>query len=420
MSVIQKFSELTVSPAAVTLDIGDFAIPKSEGYSARPSSEALSVPLEASPVGFNLWPPLNTEEAPSVPLEASPVGFNLLPPPITPISALGSPTGNPLQRHWSTCAYERGQIEDVGLNFLGSIIAAQALLVDRFYFRGSSAYEKGALVVRNGDIIFLGVLKKLGWFYNDAFSFVCMKGCHYALKVGQQPLESAFTSPFQLLSLNQLSAANSVGNFGLSWRDLNKFYPGKGGNTAKYAVQVLSFALRQGECFGLFGPNGVGPTTLINMAVDESLKSVNLVYTLAGNYSGGMKRRLSVAISLFGDPKVVYMNAPRTGWDQTSRYDLCNVVKHAKQGRANILTTHAMEEAAVLCDRLGIIVDGSLQSIGNPKKLNGSAEQFAARQPATTVEFGDFRLSSLVFMEMVASLLWRMTFMTVKGNNFKF
>ncbi|XP_068645278.1 ABC transporter A family member 8-like [Aristolochia californica] len=150
----------------------------------------------------------------------------------------------------------------------------------------------------------------------------------------------------------------------------SNFWPGgKDGNIAKYALQALSFALPQGECFGLFGPNGARPTTLLPIAVDESLISVNLVYggvgdTLAGNYGGGMKRRLSVAISLFGDPKVVSMDAPRTGWDPTSRYDLCNVVKPAKQGRSNILTTHAMEEAAVLCDRLGIIVDGSLQCIG--------------------------------------------------------
>ncbi|KAK8930484.1 ABC transporter A family member 7 [Platanthera zijinensis] len=109
-------------------------------------------------------------------------------------------------------------------------------------------------------------------------------------------------------------------------------------------------------------------------AVQESLKSVNLFHggvadKQAGKYSGGMKRRLSVAISLIGDPKVVYMDEPSTGLDPVSRNNLWNVVKNAKKDRAIILTTHSMEEAEVLCDRLGVFVGGSLQCVGNPKEL---------------------------------------------------
>ncbi|KAK6123284.1 hypothetical protein DH2020_042961 [Rehmannia glutinosa] len=112
----------------------------------------------------------------------------------------------------------------------------------------------------------------------------------------------------------------------------------------------------------------------LTQAVEESLKSVNLFHggvadKQAGKYSGGMKRRLSVAISLIGDPKVVYMDEPSTGLDPASRNMLWNVVKRAKQNRAIILTTHSMEEAEHLCDRLGIFVDGSLQCVGNPKEL---------------------------------------------------
>uniref|UniRef100_A0A7N0V1R9 ABC transporter domain-containing protein n=1 Tax=Kalanchoe fedtschenkoi TaxID=63787 RepID=A0A7N0V1R9_KALFE len=114
----------------------------------------------------------------------------------------------------------------------------------------------------------------------------------------------------------------------------------------------------------------------LEQAVEESLRGVNLFHggvgdKQAGKYSGGMKRRLSVAISLIGDPKVVYLDEPSTGLDPASRSSLWNVVKRAKQGRAIILTTHSMEEAEVLCDRLGIFVDGSLQCIGNPKEVNG-------------------------------------------------
>ncbi|XP_010915097.1 ABC transporter A family member 7-like isoform X2 [Elaeis guineensis] len=112
----------------------------------------------------------------------------------------------------------------------------------------------------------------------------------------------------------------------------------------------------------------------LSQAVEESLKSVNLFHggvgdKPAGKYSGGMKRRLSIAISLIGDPKVVYMDEPSSGLDPASRKILWDVVKRAKQDRAIILTTHSMEEAEALCDRLGIVVDGSLQCIGNAKEL---------------------------------------------------
>ncbi|KAL8123534.1 hypothetical protein AgCh_011491 [Apium graveolens] len=83
----------------------------------------------------------------------------------------------------------------------------------------------------------------------------------------------------------------------------------------------------------------------LTQAVEESLKSVNLFNggvadKQAGKYSGGMKRRLSVAISLIGDPKVVYMDEPSTGLDPASRNNLWNVVKRAKQNRAIILTSN--------------------------------------------------------------------------------
>ncbi|KAG0592931.1 hypothetical protein KC19_1G291300 [Ceratodon purpureus] len=114
--------------------------------------------------------------------------------------------------------------------------------------------------------------------------------------------------------------------------------------------------------------------TELKNAVESSLRSVNLwdngvADKQCGKYSGGMKRRLSVAISLIGNPQVVYMDEPSTGLDPASRYNLWNVVKQSKQDRAIILTTHSMEEAEALCDRLGIFVNGELQCIGNAKEL---------------------------------------------------
>jgi len=114
--------------------------------------------------------------------------------------------------------------------------------------------------------------------------------------------------------------------------------------------------------------------TALAEAIEQSLRSVRLFAggvadKLVGKYSGGMKRRLSVAISLIGDPKVVYMDEPSSGLDPASRKDLWKAVKSAKQERTIILTTHSMEEAEVLCDRIGIITNGSLQCIGSSKEL---------------------------------------------------
>lgn len=112
----------------------------------------------------------------------------------------------------------------------------------------------------------------------------------------------------------------------------------------------------------------------LESAVENALKSVNLLNGGVADkqvktFSGGMKRRLSVAISFIGNPKVVYLDEPSTGLDPASRQNLWNVVKLGKPGRGIILTTHSMEEASVLCDRLGIFVDGELVCIGSPKEL---------------------------------------------------
>eukprot|EP00164_Ancoracysta_twista_P000422 GFYU01000572.1.p1 GENE.GFYU01000572.1~~GFYU01000572.1.p1 ORF type:complete len:286 (+),score=101.33 GFYU01000572.1:113-859(+) len=110
----------------------------------------------------------------------------------------------------------------------------------------------------------------------------------------------------------------------------------------------------------------------LRSAVDAALDSVNLLNVSdkrAGAFSGGMKRRLSVAMSLIGDPKVVYLDEPSTGLDPASRRTLWDAILEAKKSRAVILTTHSMEEAEALCDRIGIFVDGELRCLGNPKEL---------------------------------------------------
>ncbi|GHP03624.1 hypothetical protein PPROV_000237900 [Pycnococcus provasolii] len=110
----------------------------------------------------------------------------------------------------------------------------------------------------------------------------------------------------------------------------------------------------------------------LKAAVDEGLAAVNLLNVAnkrVGEFSGGMKRRLSVAISLMGKPKVVYMDEPSTGLDPASRKALWKVIKAAKKNTCMILTTHSMEEAGELCDRLGIFVGGKMQCVGSPREL---------------------------------------------------
>eukprot|EP00698_Gefionella_okellyi_P026217 TRINITY_DN9910_c0_g1_i1.p1 TRINITY_DN9910_c0_g1~~TRINITY_DN9910_c0_g1_i1.p1 ORF type:complete len:919 (-),score=142.57 TRINITY_DN9910_c0_g1_i1:87-2843(-) len=89
----------------------------------------------------------------------------------------------------------------------------------------------------------------------------------------------------------------------------------------------------------------------------------------AGALSGGMKRRLSVAISLAGDPKIVFMDEPTTGTDPHTRRQLWKVIGNVSRGRCVLLTTHRMDEADVLCSRIAILAEGSLRCIGEQQRL---------------------------------------------------
>ncbi|KAL3819227.1 hypothetical protein ACJIZ3_005132 [Penstemon smallii] len=110
----------------------------------------------------------------------------------------------------------------------------------------------------------------------------------------------------------------------------------------------------------------------LKKAVDDSLRGVDLLQDgnkFAGKYSGGMKRRLSVAIALIGNPKIVYLDEPSTGLDPASKNKLWEVILEAKKDRTIILTTHSMEEAERLCDRIGIFADGGFQCLGSSDEL---------------------------------------------------
>jgi ABC-type multidrug transport system ATPase subunit len=73
-----------------------------------------------------------------------------------------------------------------------------------------------------------------------------------------------------------------------------------------------------------------------------------------------MKRRLSVAISAIGNPKVIFFDEPTTGMDPVSRRDVWVLMQSLKKSKTIILTTHSMEEADALADRIAVVVDGKL------------------------------------------------------------
>ncbi|KAI8053322.1 hypothetical protein BDF22DRAFT_683893 [Syncephalis plumigaleata] len=114
------------------------------------------------------------------------------------------------------------------------------------------------------------------------------------------------------------------------------------------------------------GLKGV-PNADIHALTEERLQAVRLWevrHKPARTYSGGMKRRLSVIIATLGDPKVIFLDEPTTGMDPVNRRHVWRFLESFKQGRIIILTTHSMEEADVLGDRIAIMALGKLRALG--------------------------------------------------------
>ncbi|MBZ0113274.1 MAG: ABC transporter ATP-binding protein [Thermoanaerobaculia bacterium] len=202
------------------------------------------------------------------------------------------------------------------------------------------------------------------------------------------------------------------------------------------AVNGLDLEVHRGECFGLLGPNGAGKTTTVeifeglNQATsgevevlgecwqgdgrdlrtrigvqlqetkfpeklrvgevvalwrsfypsglepEAALRRVDLEEKqrdFVRNLSGGQKQRLSLACALVGDPEILFLDEPTTGLDPTSRRQIWAIVEDLKQrGRTVLLTTHYMEEASRLCDRVAVIDRGRRLAQGTPTQLIAS------------------------------------------------
>jgi ABC-2 type transport system ATP-binding protein len=199
------------------------------------------------------------------------------------------------------------------------------------------------------------------------------------------------------------------------------------------AVDGLDLTVAAGECFGLLGPNGAGKTTTIEicegltppddgvvevlgqrwdrderalrerlgiqlqetklaekLTVEETVRLFRSFYARGrdvgdvigvvqleekrgarvGKLSGGQKQRLALACALVGDPELLFLDEPTTGLDPQSRRQLWDLITELKaSGRSIVLTTHYMDEAERLCDRVAVVDHGRVIALGSPREL---------------------------------------------------
>jgi lipooligosaccharide transport system ATP-binding protein len=166
------------------------------------------------------------------------------------------------------------------------------------------------------------------------------------------------------------------------------------------AVDNIDFEIYRGECCGFLGPNGAGKTTTIKMihcvlppasgslavaglSVSEKAREIKRAEELLrfaqleekrdvviSQLSTGMKRRLILARALINEPQILLLDEPTTGLDPQGRHLIWDKIRTLKkQGVTIILTTHYMDEAAALCDRLLIMDNGKIIEEGTPAEL---------------------------------------------------
>ncbi|MEE8470757.1 MAG: ABC transporter ATP-binding protein [Dehalococcoidia bacterium] len=132
--------------------------------------------------------------------------------------------------------------------------------------------------------------------------------------------------------------------------------------TALYPRLSVQEAL---DLFGSFFPKAVHPDELIELAGLEDSRN-----KLCMNLSGGQQQRLSVALALVNDPQILFLDEPTTGLDPQARHNIWDVIEFGRQkGKTVFLTTHYMEEAERLCDRVAIVDHGEIIATDRPDRL---------------------------------------------------
>ncbi|KAG9301727.1 hypothetical protein G9A89_002959 [Geosiphon pyriformis] len=130
---------------------------------------------------------------------------------------------------------------------------------------------------------------------------------------------------------------------------------------------ILFDVLTAREHIELYATIKMIPAKEIKNLIEKRLAAVHLLQVAdkpVSTYSGGMKRRLSMIISTIGDPQIIFMDEPTTGMDPVNRRHVWKFVENFKRGRVIVLTTHSMEEADILGDRIGVIAHGQLRALG--------------------------------------------------------
>ena len=107
--------------------------------------------------------------------------------------------------------------------------------------------------------------------------------------------------------------------------------------------------------------------------ISNQLSLDSVLHRKAGKLSGGWQRRISIAMALISHPQILFLDEPTLGLDVIARHDLWDVIRGLKGKITIILTTHYMEEAEVLSDRIGIMRDGHLLAVGTSEELNALA-----------------------------------------------
>ena len=150
---------------------------------------------------------------------------------------------------------------------------------------------------------------------------------------------------------------------------------------------VLYDQLTGREHLELFATLKGVPTADIPAMVDKVLADTLLTVAAdvpSMSYSGGMRRRLSIGIALLGDPKIVFLDEPTTGMDPCTRREVWDMIEKCKKGRVILLTTHSMEEADILGDRVCVMSHGRIQALG---KSTGMSKRFGQGKGRTSVIF---------------------------------